>query len=77
MTCLRHVANQAYLPWIKPIVLPQKSAAHAAVDDVVAGRVGQRDEGGARPGHVMRTNAFAASPSRHHSSVSANPCRSL
>ena len=33
------------------IVPAQKGAAHAAVDDVVPGRVGQRDEGGAGAGH--------------------------
>ena len=33
------------------IVPAQKGAAHAAVDDVVPRRVGQRDEGGAGSGH--------------------------
>ena len=33
------------------VVPAQKGAAHAAVDDVVPGRVGQRDQGGAGTGH--------------------------
>ena len=33
------------------ILAAQKSAAHAAVDDVVPGRFGQRDQAGAGAGH--------------------------
>ena len=59
------------------IVPAQKGAAHAAVDDVVPRRVGQRDEGGAGAGHVMRANVFATSLSRRHSFEPASLCRSL
>ena len=55
------------------ILAAQKSAAHAAVDDVVPGRIGQRDQRGAGAGHdVTLANASAASLSRHHSCVSAS-----
>ena len=59
------------------VVPAQKGPAHAAVDDVVPRRVGQRDEGAAGAGHVMRANAFVTSLSRHRSSVSASLCRWL
>ena len=39
-----------------PVSAAQKGAAHAAGDDVVPGRVGERNKGGARAGHGAKDN---------------------
>ena len=84
MECERAWLSSFY--WLKAlardgVLAAQESPAHAAVDDVVPGRVGQGHQGGAGAGHVKATErsysvsgAMSRLPGQQTVSAATNAC---